>query len=173
VLPNPYAILAGVLFWIASLGVVGTWQHHAGVVEQKAECQRDFDRINAAIAKQKAQASSMYQAKQAEVITALAERDQFKNQVEKERNEHRVETDTLRARFAGLGLRFRPAEGAGSGAGSGSAGGPQGDATGAAAPADVQLPDQVAGDLRQLAFEADRLKDEYGACYRYVNGSVK
>jgi hypothetical protein len=39
VLPNPYAILAGVLFWIASLGVVGTWQHHAGVVEQKAECQ--------------------------------------------------------------------------------------------------------------------------------------
>jgi hypothetical protein len=115
----------------------------------------------------------MYQAKQAEVITALAERDQFKNQVEKERNEHRVETDTLRARYAGLGLRFRPREGAGSGAGSGSAGGPQGDATGAAAPADVQLPDQVAGDLRQLAFEADRLKDEYGACYRYVNGSVK
>jgi hypothetical protein len=55
----------------------------------------------------------------------------------------------------------------------GRAGSAEGNAAGADGPAVVQLPDAVAGDLRQLAFEADRLKDEYATCYRYVNGPVK
>jgi hypothetical protein len=173
VMLNPYLLLGGVLLWLASLVGVGTWQHTEGVAEQKVEDQREFDRINAAITKQKSEATAKYSAKQAEVIAVMAERDQFKNQVEKERNEHRIETDALRARYAGLGLRFRPAEGAGPGAGGGSAASPPGNPAGAVAPAVVQLPDAVARNLRQLVFDADRLRDEYAACYAYANGPVK
>jgi hypothetical protein len=170
---NPYAILGGVLIWLASLVGVGYWQHDAGVASQKVADQGEFDRINTEIAKQKDQASAMYRAKQVEVIATMAERDKFKNQLEAERGQHRAETDALRARYSGIGLRFRPAEGAGPGAGGGGTGSAQGNAASADVPAVVQLPDEVAADLRQLAFEADRLRDEYATCYGWATGAVK
>src|SRR5438105_7063839 len=102
---NPYVLLGGVLLWLASLFGVGYWQHDAGIDEQKVVDQREFDRINTRINQQKDQANVMYRAKQAEVIAVLAERNQFKDQLEEERNAHRVETDTLRARYSGVGLR--------------------------------------------------------------------
>jgi hypothetical protein len=169
---NPY-VLGGVLLWVASLVGVGTWMYGAGGDAQQVEDQREFNRINTERAQQTDQANVKYRAKQDEVIAAQAERDGFKNQLEKERGEHRIETDALRARYAGLGLRFRPSQGATTGDRGGRTGSTEGNTAGADAPADLQLPDAVTGDLRQLAFEADRLKNEYAACYRYVNGPVK
>jgi hypothetical protein len=42
------------------------------------------------------------------VIAALAERDNFKNQLEAERGQHRLETDALRNRYAGLSCASEP-----------------------------------------------------------------
>jgi hypothetical protein len=43
---NPYALLGGVLLWLASLVGVGTWMYGAGGDAQQVEDQREFDRIN-------------------------------------------------------------------------------------------------------------------------------
>lgn len=170
---NPYAILGALAVWLASLVGVGYWQHDAGVSAQKVADQRQFDRINTERAQQADQANVMYRAKQAEVIAALAERDAFKNQLEKERGEHRAATDALAARYAGLQLRFRAAQGAAPGDRGGRADSAAPNAPGADAAPVVQLPDAVATDLRQLALDADRLRDEYATCYGYATGPVK
>lgn len=170
---NPYALLGGVLLWLASLVGVGTWMYGAGGDAQQVEDQAQFDRINTERGQQKDQADVKYRAKQAEVIALQAERDGFKNQLEKERNDRRMETDALRTRYSGVGLRFRTTEGAVAGDRGGRAGSAEGNAAGADGPAVFQLPDALASDLRQFAFEADRLKDEYATCYRWATGPLK
>lgn len=170
---NPYALLGGLLIWLASVAGVGYWQHGAGVADQKATDQVEFDAINTKLARQKDQANVMYRAKADEVIALQAANDKFKHDVEVEREQHRAESDALRTRYAGLSLRYSAAQAAGSGGGGVRPDGAQADPASASGAAVVQLPDSVAAGLRQLAFDADQLKADYGACYAYVQGPVK
>jgi hypothetical protein len=123
---NPYTILGAVLFWLASLAGVGYWQHEAGVDAQKVADQGEFDKVNEERREQTAQSNKLYRVKQDEVIAALAERDNFKNELEAERGQHRLETDALRNRYAREQLRFRAFQDAGPGAGGGGAASAQG-----------------------------------------------
>lgn len=166
---NPYLIIGALVALAAAFGGGDYLGHGRGIDEQKVADQKIFDQINAGLAKQKAEANALYQQAQADIIALQAERDDLKTTLEKEREEARKTTDDLRSKYAGLSLRFRSVQSGGNrpnGAGAQSAGGnPASPATASV----LQLPDQVAGNLRQLAFDADKLRDDYALCYGYAN----
>lgn len=165
---NPYLII-GALIALAAAFFGGDYLGHGrGIDEQKVEDQKQFDQINDGLAKQKAEANTIYRQAQADIITLQTERDALKTTLENEREAARKTTDDLRTKYAGLSLRFKSAKTAGdrgNSAGTQSAGS---NPAGPAAASVLQLPDQVAVDLRQLAFDADTLKDDYAKCYGYA-----
>lgn len=139
-----------------------------GVAEQKATDQKEFDRINKALAEQKAEANKLFAQKSAEVLALMQERAQLNQRLETQHAENQAATAALRDKYAGLGLRFRTAETPGCGDGGGSATGAQANAAGTARAAVVQLPDTIAGNLRRLAEDADRLRDDYSLCWAWA-----
>ena len=170
---NPYFILAFVLA-LAGAGAGGYMTgHRAGTNAQQVADQAEFDTINAGITAQKAQADKLYREGQATIIALQIERDQFKTNLEKEHAAHQKATDDLRNSYAHVGLRFATGQTSGLGGGGGlsqAAGGNTASATGATV---VQLPDETASALRGIAYDADRLADDYRLCYEYVSGPVK
>lgn len=166
---NPYLIIGALIALSAAFFGGDYLGHGRGVNEQKVADQKKFDEINAERATQKAEANAIYQQAQADIIALQVERDALKTTLEKEREEARKTTDDLRTKYAGLSLRFRSVQSGGdreNGAGTQGAGSnPAGPATASV----LQLPDQVAGNLRQLAFDADKLRDDYAECYGYAN----
>lgn len=165
---NPW-IIVGVLLALAAAFAGGEFDGQSrGVDKQKVEDQKQFDTINAGLAKQKSDANKLYQQAQADIIALQAERDSLKGTLEKEREDNRKATDDQRAKYSGLQLRFRAAQNSGNrGNGSGTKGS-SANASSSQGTAEIQLPDKIAGDLRQLAFDADTLKDDYALCYGYV-----
>lgn len=152
----------------AAAAAIGLKAYNAGATEQKVADQAQFDDINQALADQKSAAAAILKARNAENLALMVERDQLKTHLEKTREDNRKVTTATRDRFAGLGLRFKPAEAAGRGCGRGSAAaGAAGPATPDAAAA-VELPGKIASDLRQITFDADTLADEYRKCYGYA-----
>jgi len=165
---NPWIIVAAIVA-LAGAGLGGyTTGRSAGVNAQKVADQVQFDTINEALTNQKAEANAAYRAFQEHNLALVVERDQLKTNLEKRYAQDAAATDAARREYAGLGLRFQPAENAGSRGcrlGTGSA---EADAPGPDAAATVELPAPITSDLRQLTLEADRLADEYRKCYGYA-----
>ena len=161
---NPYAILAGVILWLASLAGVGYWQHGAGDDARAKVDQVQFDKINVAIAENKAKANLIYQA------DLQTDRDSFKTQLEKEHAANQAATAALHDKYFGVRLHFSATEVAGSGDGSTSAVPSLADASRAAGTITVELSAAASSALRQLAYEADQLADNYRECYGFVQG---
>jgi hypothetical protein len=165
---NPFLIIVIGLVWLGSLAGVGKWQYIAGVTAQKVADQVQFDVINQKLADQKTEAAAVLKRSNADNLALLVERDRLKTTLEKEYATNQATTAAARDRYAGLGLRFQPAQVAECGSGGGSAQGASADSAGAGASASVQLPDEIAGDLRQIAFDADTLADNYRKCFGYA-----
>lgn len=168
-LPNPWIILG---FVLALIGV-GVYEHSAGVddgiAQQKVADQGEFDAINKKLAANKAEAAEILRKKQAENVALMSERDALKTTLEQQRQAHEKENRDLRTQYANLKLRFTVAGDGRSGIGGGSPATASGDAASAAAPGIVvELPDKIANDLRQLAFDADELRTAFAVCYGYA-----
>jgi hypothetical protein len=165
---NPILILVIGLVWLGSLIGVGKWQHTAGVTAQKVADQKEFDKINEKLADQKTEAAGILKTENEKNLALMVERDQLKTHLEKTREDNRKATAAARDHYAGLGLRFQPAEGAGRGCSGGGAQGTATDAAGADATAAVELPAALAASVRSIAYDADTLADSYRECYGYA-----
>ena len=164
---NPYIILGALVSAIALFSGGFMAGKHYGTTTQKVADQAEFDKINNERTAQKAEANKLYRQAQSDIIALQAERDTLKTTLETERETNRKATDDLRTKYSGLSLRFR-AQSARPGANSGSTACPgTGPASAAAAPV-LQLPDSITSDLRQLALDADKLRDDYAECYGYA-----
>ena len=165
---NPYFIIGFVLA-IITAGVGGcTYGHGTGVDEQKAADQLQFDKYNQDITDQKTKANALYRKAQDDNLALMTERDQLKTTLEKQHAINQAATAALRDKYFGVGLRFSARQTAGFGSGSGSAQGTGTDSAGAEPAASVQLPGEIAANLRRLAFDADQLADDYRKCYGYA-----
>jgi hypothetical protein len=166
------SLLVGIIMLVAATVAGEHFGHTRGVNEQKVEDQVVFDNYHNAVEEQKSQASALLVKVQATIIAEQEAGAAFKNQLEIDRAKNRDDVDALRRKYADSKLRFiAPATGQTSGCGGGSGGsaGTEGKASGPDAPTVVQLPDSIAGNLRQLTLDADKLSGEYATCYRYVN----
>jgi hypothetical protein len=165
---NPYLIIG----FIVALIFVGAGGFKVGDTygtnQQKAADQEQFDDINQKLAGQKTEAAGILKTKNAENLALMVERDTLKTNLEKEHAQAQAATAAARDHFAGLGLRFQPAEAAGCRLGSGCAGSPQADPSGAHGAAVVELPAAVTASLRSIAYDADTLADSYRECYGYA-----
>lgn len=167
-MPNPWFILGGVLLVIALCAGSAYEGHSYGVDSQKVADQKEFDRIEAERTEQKAEANKLYQDAQNGIIALQQERDTLKTTIEEQDAKNRKATLILNADLATAKLRFRTAQSAGNRSdGSGTVPGTSDTASTGTAVV-VQLPDALAGSLRRLAFDADRLKDEYAKCFAYA-----
>lgn len=165
---NPYLILTFVLAVIAA-GVGGcTYGHGTGIDEQKAADQVQFDKYNQDIADQKTQANALYRKAQDANLALMTERDQLKTTLEKQHAINKANTAALRDKYFGVGLRFSTRQTPGLGSGGGIAQGPGTDPAIDEPTTLVQLPGEIAADLRRLAFDADQLADDYRKCYGYA-----
>jgi hypothetical protein len=169
---NPIGVIGVIL---VALGIgFGSYHsgHSNGVAEQSVKDQKQFDDINEKLTKQKAEASTLYKTLADQVIAKQAADDEFKTQLEKQREIYRTDTDALRRKYAATSLRFTTTTAQDPRGGGGGGGSPQGagaEATTAEGPTVVQLPDQITADLRQLTLDADFWLDEYRACYTWAN----
>ena len=140
-----------------------------GVNAQKAHDQVVFDSIEKERTDQKAKAAEILAALNQKIITTQAESAKFKSQLESQRATHNQAINDLHTQYSSTGLFFTATKSPGDRDCGGSTGGSQGDATSACNATIIQLSDSVARDLRQLAYEADRLAVEYETCFKYVN----
>lgn len=173
----------GVLVALASLVVALMYAYNTvhddgveqGQGEQQKADQKTLDDINVQLSKQKADADALYLAKVKEVLDTVKQRDAFKKQLGEANEKDRLSTEAHHVELAGQQLRFatscNPTNAGGGGSG-GSAASPGGTAAANDATTIVQLPAKITSDLRQLAFDADRLADEYRKCYGYANKRV-
>lgn len=162
---NPYLII-GALIALMAVGAAGLAEgRHIGLVEQSQTDQKQFDAINAGLTAQKAQAAKLLADTNSENMAILKQRTDLQTQLEKAHVAAQIATDSLRTQLAGSSLRFASPESTGSGASGGSAKATGQSADSPAATAVIQLPDKITSDLRQLAYDADALKDSYTACY--------
>ena len=160
-----YKYLIAALVVIALMVGADQFGHSRGVNQQKVEDQAQFDKINADIAANKTKAANSLANENAKNAALAVAWDATKNELEKERESHRTVTADLNRKYSGLSLRFRAAQAAGSGGGGISPLPPGSDAASASGAPILQLPDQIAGDLRRLALDADNLNDDYRKCY--------
>jgi len=169
-IPSPWLILIFVLA-VAGAGISGYRMGHTnGVNDQKVADQGEFDTINKKLADQKTEANAKYRAAQDANLALMTERDRFKTQLEQADVKKRNEINALRTQYAGNSLRFQLKQiDRGCGTSSGSAQATTAVPSGDDATTFVQLPDQIAGNLRQLAYDADQLNADYKTCYDYAN----
>lgn len=166
---NPYLILTFVLA-VISAGVGGcTYGHGTGIDEQKAADQVQFDKYNRDIDEQKTKANALYRKAQDANLALMTERDQLKTTLEKQHAINQAATAALRDKYFGVGLRFSTRQTAGFGSGGGRAQSSGVDPASSEPATLVQLPGEIAADLRRLAFDADQLADDYRKCYGYAN----
>lgn len=161
-------VLIGILVIVAVAAGAEHVGHTSGVRDQKVVDQVEFDKINKQLTTQKAEANELYRQAQADIIKLQAERDELKGKLEVKREADRKATDDNRNRFSGMGLRLGVLKGAGDRADGGGTQGAGSNAASVAAPTPVDVPKETASDLRQLAFDADKLADDYRLCYGYA-----
>ena len=165
---NKYVIIA--LLWLVSFVGVGAWQRHDGKTAQKVEDQAQFDKINADIAKQNAEANALYVAAVESKDKAEKERAAIKLALEKERQSNVQAINDLRSKYANVGLRYA-VQGAGLWA-SGSCALPgEGNAAGNSGTAEYELPAAITANLRELAYQCDALNADYKLLYDWANQS--
>lgn len=171
-LPNPWLLLGIVAIWLASLVGVGYWQHGAGAAAKALDDQHQFDKINHDLTEQKTTAAGLLADAHAANALLQADRDSLKTQLEKDHVQAQAVTNDLRSQLAGVKLQFRAVAGTGCGQGGGGASGGGSDTAGDAGTAVVQIPEKIAGDLRQLAFDDDTVKDDYRTLYRWAHSDA-
>ena len=161
---NPWIILAALIGLLS--GGVYTYEAgvHHGETTQYAIDQIEIAKVNKKVVDNNTIASNLLIAKQSEVIMKQMELDKAKTQLQQEHQKNVQTTNKLHAAYAAYSLRFQATDGnAGqSGANTLSA---SGDQASNAASAVIQLPDKIARNLRQLAYDCDSLNDDYKLLY--------
>lgn len=125
------------------------------------------DEYQVAINKQKAEADKIIEGNINELIATQTQNNQFKLTIEKERQAHVQETNTLRAKYASTSLRFIPNP---SGASDSNQMPNSANATSDTSATSVELPNEIATNLRELAYNCDTLRDDYAVLYKFNNG---
>jgi hypothetical protein len=166
---NPWVILGAVVFYFASLFGADQFGHSRGINQQKVISQAQFDKTNSDLADQKAFANQRYRDAQNSILALQADRDKFKQLLGAKNVENQNITNKLRDTYAAYGLRFQSAENTGCGHSAGFTESGTGNGAGNAETKIVQLPETITRNLRQLAYEADQLNDDYKLCYDYAN----
>ena len=166
---NPWVILALVLAVTAMCVGAGYEGYARGEDAQKVTDQKQFDEINKELTAQKAEANRLLQDALLGNLKLMAERDKLKNQLGEQDVKNRKATAELTARYSGQRLQFRAAQDSGNRANCGGTLSSPSNASGTSSTSVVTLPDEIAGNLRQLARDADDLADAYRLCYGYAN----
>lgn len=151
----------------------GSTRYDEGVGVEKKLWDADRAQWQAALDKQKADASGLLVAAYAQ-RDALARSNQLiHDQQEKDYANHRAETTALHAQLSTRSLRYVAVAAPGAGCGKGSGAAMSGAASQAQSPAGtiVQLPAEISGRLYDLAYSADQLRDAYARCVAAVNGA--
>ncbi len=169
--PSPnFAAICAALCAIIVACLVG---HHVGygrgVTFQKVEDQKQFDKLNADLAKQKADAGAKYKALAEQALASAQAADKFKNQLEVVREKSRTDLDAYRRSVSGSRLFFDSTQAPGCGHSSGS---PQSGAqlpTSPDATSRVELPPTLREALRELMDIADDVSLNYRACYGWAH----
>lgn len=162
-----YGYAVGAILVLAALTVFGLFMRNEGKLSQRATDQTKFDQINADITRQKADALAIISRAAADQAALAQERDEFKTKLETEHAQNETTTRALQSKYAGLRLKFQGSGCGPSGSGSMSQTGTTTVPTG---PAECFVPDSIAAGLRELAADADALKDNYTLCRSYVMG---
>mgnify|MGYP001565878198 CR=1 FL=1 len=164
-------LVAGVGLVTSYLNNVEKRGYDRGVLAQKAEDQKEFDRINGERTAQKAEAGRLLNKASADIIALMGERAALNHKLEKQHAESEAATAALHDKYAGLGLRFAnpAAQDAGNRDGGRIPQGPSAQAPVPAAAPYIELPGPLAASLRGIVFDADKLRDDYAACYAYAN----
>ena len=161
---NQYLIGGGL--WLASLAGVGWWAHGVGVNTQKVTDQAVFDRYETASREQETAANNLLHRKEQELVELVLDREALTNQLEKTHASAQRTTNALRGELAGERLRFRTLGAACREGGRGSEGAGPGAASNSTSSL-VELPAEIEGRLRQLAYDADTLRDDYALLYSW------
>ena len=165
---NPWVILGIVLAWGASLVSVGIWQHEQGAVSQNVADQKVIDSVREGIDKNKQIANAKLANALSDVIAVQVERDKIKSLLLQEHQINAETTNKLRDAYSAYGLRFR-SDAAGCGASGANTMPAEGNTPRHDVPAVCQLSDATAKSLREIAFDADRLRDDYKLLYDWAN----
>jgi hypothetical protein len=164
---NPWIILGLVLALGAAVGGSYVKGHSDGVDAQTVADQKEFDRINGDLAQQKTDAAAILKKRNADIIAVAVQRDQLKAKLGEQHANDQAATESARRELAGERLRFST-QNAGCGTGSGGTHAAGSGSTVPPATVIVELPETVARNLRQLAFDADTVRDNYALCYGYA-----
>lgn len=165
---NPWLILGFVLA-LAAAGIGGEIHGHKWGVDQQAKAdQAQFDRVNADIASNKAQAAALLNEANAKVIQTLTERDALKTRLEAQNAVNRKQTDDLASQLRGMQLRFA-AQDSGSGASGDGAASTVADAANHDAPATCVLSEEASRSIEEIVLDADRLRDDYRLLYDWAH----
>lgn len=166
---SPWAILAIVVAFGGCLAGAEHFGDVRGTNQQKVADQTQFDKVNADLAKNKADAAQIYETEQAKIIALQGERDAAKTQLENEHADNEKATNALRSQLAGERLRFAAAQDTGSRAGGAGAmpanANPASDSTAAV----CVVSDAVDADLKSIAYDADSLRDDYKLLYEWAH----
>ena len=141
---------------MALFGGYTAYVHHKGYAEGHAELVAYQASIEAQSTKVKSEAD-------AKVAQALADNLKLNQRIEADHAQHTAETDALHNQLATVRLRFKSSSGCSQ---LPSATSSPADAT----TAYVELPNETSLNLSRLAYDADRLKDDYAACRAWAYG---
>ena len=153
---KPYLIIAALVGFLLVFG----FGYRMGGNSVKVEYQA---KLNA----QQAQADKLIQENIDYLLATQAENDAFKQTIEKERQSHVKETSRIRSELATVSLRFKPIT-------SGASGSDQVPSSANTAnntnTASIELPKEIAANLRELAYDCDTLRNDYEVLYKFNNG---
>ena len=166
---NPWVILALVLAFLGVGGSSFMYGDHVGTLGQQVKDQKQFDQINADIAKNKVIADAIYRNAQAIIIQQAADRALSDNQREKERQTDAKTNSDLRAKYDATILRFHTTKTPGPGDCSGNTPGSTSSPPGDTGTVEVQIPDEIARKLRSIVFDADSLSTDYTLLYNWAH----
>ena len=166
---NPWVILALVLAFLGVGGSSFMYGDHVGTLGQQVKDQKQFDQINADIAKNKVIADAIYRNAQAIIIQQASDRALSDNQREKERQTDAKTNSDLRAKYDATILRFRTTKTPGPGDCSGNSSGSSSSTPGDSGTVEVQIPDEIARKLRSIVFDADSLSTDYTLLYNWAH----
>jgi hypothetical protein len=140
-----------------------------GVNVQKGRDAEAIAQVNQQIADNIAQASKIERESTQQVIALQQERDAFKTKLQQEHLQNVKNTNDLRTKLSSTRLRFS-AKNAGCGDSGKNNVPTEGDTASDASPAQIELPEEIANDLRGIAYDCDTLKDDYTQLYDFVWG---
>ena len=166
---NPWVILGAVLALIAVGGGGFAYGDHFGTDTQKVEDQKQFDAINKQTADNKVRADAIYRNAQTIIIQQADDRALADNQREQERQSDVKANNDLYSRYAALSLRFRAAKTSGPGGSCANTNSQSANSASNDGATEIQLPDSIAANLRQLTFDDDAVKVDYAILYKWAH----